>query len=565
MRCSNIDAVIFHNGPIHTLDDADRVVDAVGCAAGRITAVGSLAHVRAATPGAEERDLRGRALYPGFIDAHHHLCFAATYANFPAVRCPPLRSVAQILAAVASCAQATPPGQWLVLVGYNDMALDQARPPTRFELDGIAPLHPVLLIHFSYHEGVLNSLGLARAALDADDPDPPGGWRGRTPAGQLDGRVHERCFGQAEAAARGALLATNRDGWFAAANTYQEAVLSAGITHVCDAAVPPSMEALYRAWHARGDLALGVTMMPLLENMFAEPAARLDGSPPGWSDGRLSLGPLKLFADGGVACALCLSLREAVVQFGVLLARLLRQPSRLPWRLARQQRGHVGADRHLHLGLLYYPREALAALVRSATQRGFGVAIHAAGDEAVATAVDALARAPRGPLPPRIDHFFFFDPPVLRRAVDAGIHVVVQPHQLHDTGDWIRQTGLPRRLAYQGFAQMLAAGAVLAGSSDAPVVDFSVLAAIETAARRRLASGAVLAPEQRISVAQALRMYTRGAAAALGMEGEIGQLRAGARADAVVLSEALERVPAERLGDVGVVATVAGRVEVLVA
>lgn len=562
MRRGEFDALILHNGPIHTLDDTDRVLDAVGFAAGRITAVGARAAVRAATPGADERDLRGRALYPGFIDAHHHLCFAATYANAPAVRSPPLRSLAQILAVVAARVQDTPPGQWIVLIGYNDLALDEARKPTCFELDRVAPLHPVLLIHFTYHEGVLSSLGLARVGLADDGPDPPGGWRGRTPAGQLDGRVYERCFGHAEAVARDALLATDRDGWFARANAYQERVLAAGITHVCDAAVPPSMEALYREWQARGELALGITMMPLVENMFAAPAARLDGPPTGWCDGRLSIGALKLFADGGVACALCLSLREAVVQLGVLLARLLRQRSPLPWRLAQQQRSRFGPDRRLHLGLLYYAPEALDALARTAGQRGFGVAIHAGGDEAIAMAVDALARAPRGPLPPRVDHFFFLDASLLPRVVDADIHVVVQPRQLYDTGDWIRQTGLPRRLVYQGFAQMLESGIVLAGSSDAPVVDFSVLAAIETAVRRRLPSGATLAPEQRISVAQGLRMYTRGAAAALGRDGEIGQLRPGARADAVVLSEELERVPAERLGEVGVLSTFAGRVEV---
>jgi predicted amidohydrolase YtcJ len=561
MRRGDFDRLILHNGAVHTLDDADRVVDAVGFAGGRISAVGSLADVRAATAGAEERDLGGRALYPGFIDAHHHLCFAATYANFPAVRCPPLRRVEQILAAVAACAAYTPEGQWIVLIGYNDAALDDHRPPNRFELDRAAPLHPVLLVHFTYHEGVLNSLGLARTGLAGESADPPGGWRGRTPAGQLDGRVYERCFGHAEAQARNALLATSRDGWFAAADAYQDRLLAAGITHVCDAAVPPSMEALYHEWQARGALHLGVTMMPLIENMYAEPVARLAGPASGWEDGRLAIGALKLFADGGTACALCISLREAIIQFGVLLGRLLRDRSLLPWRLARQQRARLGPDRRLHLGLLYYTPDELAAVVRSAAARGFGVAIHAAGDEAIATAVDVLARAPRGALPPRIDHFFFVDAPALRRAAGSGIHVVVQPRQLYDTGDWLRQTGLPGRLAYQGFAQMLDAGAVLAGSSDAPVVDFSVLAAIQTAVTRRLASGATLAPDQRITPAQALRMYTRGAAAVLGMDGRIGQLRPGARADAVVLNEALDRVPAERLGDVGIVSTLAGRVE----
>ena len=562
MSRRDFDRLILHNAAVHTFDDADRVVDAVGFTGGRITAVGSFAEVRAATPNAEVRDLGGVALYPGFIDAHHHLCFAATYANFPSVRCPPLRRVEQLLAAVAAQAAQTPAGQWIVLIGYNDAALDEHHAPSRFELDRAAPFHPVLLVHFTYHEGVLNSLGLARAGLDVEGPDQPGGWRGRTPAGQLDGRVYERCFGQAEAAARNALLAISRDGWFAAANTYQDRLLAAGITHVCDAAVPASMEALYREWQARGELLLGVTMMPLIENMFADPTARLEGSVSGWEDGRLSIGALKLFADGGIDCGLCITLREAIVQFGVLLGRMLRDRSLLPWRFARRQTSRLGPDHRLHLGLLYYSPDQLAAVVRAAAECGFGVAIHAAGDEAVAIAVDVLERAPRGPLPPRIDHFFFVDAPVLRRAADGGIHVVVQPRQLHDTGDWLRQTGLPGRLAYQGLAQMLDAGAVLAGSSDAPVVDFSVLAAIGTAVTRRLASGAVLTPEQRLTPAQAVRMYTRGGATALGMERRIGQLCPGARADAVVLSDGLDCVPVEHLGEVGVVSTFAGRVEV---
>jgi predicted amidohydrolase YtcJ len=275
----------------------------------------------------------------------------------------------------------------------------------------------VLLIHFTYHEGVLNSLGLARAGLDHAEPDPAGGWRGRSRGGALDGRVYERCFGQAEAAARTARLAGDRERWFAQANAYQQRVLAAGITHVCDAAVPPSMEALYGEWQRRGELALGVTMMPLVENMFAAPTARLDGTASGWRDNRLALGALKLFADGGTACALCLSLREAIVQFGVVLGRMLAQGSLLPWRLARQQPARLGRDGRLHLGLRYYTPEALRLLAHQAAARGFGVGIHAGGDEAIAMAVEALAAVPAGPLPRRIDNNFLNDNTVLRRNI----------------------------------------------------------------------------------------------------------------------------------------------------
>jgi hypothetical protein len=88
-----------------------------------------------------------------------------------------------------------------------------------------------------------------------------------------------------------------------------------------------------------------------------------------------------------------------------------------------------------------------------------------------------------------------------------------------------------------------------------------VLAAIDTAVRRCTADGATLGREQAITAAEALRLYTRGAAATLGMTGEIGVLRPGARADAVVLSEDPAAVPPQRLREIGVRATFAGRVE----
>jgi hypothetical protein len=557
-----VDRLILHNASIHAMDDAGTVAPAIGFADGRVTALGTLADVRAATPRAEERDLGGAVVYPGFIDAHHHFCFAATYAAFAEIRCPPCRTLADVLALLARAAETTPEGQWIVLVGFNEANLAERRKPDRHDLDRVAPRHPVLLIHFTYHEGVLNSLGLRATGLDQLRADPPGGLLGRSSAGIPDGRVFERCFGAAEAVARQGRLAADREQWFRIANGYQERVLAAGITHVCDAAVPTSMERLYREWHRRGELHVGVTMMPLAENMFAVPSDRLDGAVTGWADGRLSLGPLKLFTDGGTSCALCITLRDAILQFAAMLGRTLRHRSLLPWRLALAQPARWGADRRLHTGLLYYDDEALTAVVRAACARGFSVGIHAGGNAAVRQALGALAAAYRGAaLPPRIDHFFFLEEPALRRAVDLGTHVVVQPVQLYDTGPLLRQTGIPSRLAYQAHRQMLDAGLTLAASSDAPVFTFDVVAAIDTAVRRCTADGTRLGPDQAVAAADVLRMYTRGAAATLGMATEIGVLSPGARGDAVVLSEDPAAVPPERLREIGVRATLAGRAE----
>src|SRR5262249_59147780 len=113
----------------------------------------------------------------------------------------------------------------------------------------------------TYHEGVLNSLGLRDAGFGEENADQPGGWLGRTRRGRLNGGVFERCFGRAEAVARAALLAADRDAWFARAHASQERPTAAGITHVCDAAVPPNLEALYRERTRRGELRYGVARL----------------------------------------------------------------------------------------------------------------------------------------------------------------------------------------------------------------------------------------------------------------------------------------------------------------
>lgn len=123
MAVRDFDRLILHNGAVHTMDDATTVAAAVGFAGGRVTAVGTIDTVRAATPNADERDLRGAVVYPGFIDAHHHLCFAATYAAFPEIRCPPCRTLSDVLGVVARTAETTPEGAWIVLVGFNETNL----------------------------------------------------------------------------------------------------------------------------------------------------------------------------------------------------------------------------------------------------------------------------------------------------------------------------------------------------------------------------------------------------------------------------------------------------------
>jgi predicted amidohydrolase YtcJ len=108
--------------------------------------------------------------------------------------------------------------------------------------------------------------------------------------------------------------------------------------------------------------------------------------------------------------------------------------------------------------------------------------------------------------------------------------------------------------------ELVDAGVVVAGSSDAPVTAPDVLAAMQSAMSRRTASGERLAPEQALTALEALALYTRGAAAALGVDHECGALVPGSRADFVVLSRDPTRASAEELGSIAVEQTwISGR------
>lgn len=554
---------ILHHARVRVLDDAGSVAEAIGFRGGRVAAVGALGEVRAAFAApVEEIDLGGTVVVPGFVDAHHHIGLAVAHGGLPEVRWPACRSVADLLAVVRAQAAVTPPGRWLAVYGYDEARLAELRRPTREELDAAAPEHPTLAIHHSFHEGVLSSRGLAALGLDSGSREPEGGRLGRTRSGALDGYVAERCFGPAEAAVRAALLGTDREGWFRAANEYQRRVLAAGITHLADAAVPPTLEALFLEWQRRGELALGISMMPLAESLFAAPFERLGGRPSGWREGRLTIGAMKLFADGGTSCALCFRLRDAVRQFGEMLARSLRERSTVAWRLARDQPFRIDSRLAVHTGFRLFDPPALERMLAAAHARGFGVAVHAGGNEAVEALSRLWGKTSGASTPRRIEHLFFASRETARLAREAGAHAVVQPAHLLETGGIVLASGLPRSLAFHPYRTLADAGVGLAGSSDAPVNSFDVWTAVRAAVERRLADGRAVFPSQALAVHEVLRMYTRGSAAALGMEGEIGTLAPGARADALVLGADPWTLPAERLTEASILATyTAGQLE----
>jgi predicted amidohydrolase YtcJ len=234
-------------------------------------------------------------------------------------------------------------------------------------------------------------------------------------------------------------------------------------------------------------------------------------------------------------------------------------------RAATQQTGfRRGPDGLLHQGILFWEQDALDSAVRTAAARGFQVAQHAIGNEAISIGLTAIERAgealDRLAGRPRLEHAMFIDPPLVRRIADAGAIAVVQPLFVYDFGDSEASAPPPKPIEVMPLRRMLDAGVTLAGSSDYPVSHFDVLRAVKAAATRMTRLGEELEPEQAITVEDTLRAYTQGSALALGVANDVGTISTGKQADLVVLSKSPINADPEHIGDIEVMRTyIAGR------
>jgi hypothetical protein len=187
---------------------------------------------------------------------------------------------------------------------------------------------------------------------------------------------------------------------------------------------------------------------------------------------------------------------------------------------------------------LYFERVQLTEMVRDFDARGFQVAIHAQGDRAIETVLDAyaavLAGTPGNPRRHRIEHGGALYPPLAARAAALGIVVASQPGFMSTLGDGFAAAFGDRAAELYAFRSWRRAGITVAGSSDAPVITADPLLGLRDAVLRRTGDGLVLGPAERLPAGDALDLYTTQAAFAMHREGEIGTLEPGKLADIVL-------------------------------
>ena len=169
-RNSNPD-LILRGGKVTTLDRANPLVAAVAISKGKFVAVGSDKDVmNLAGPDTQTIELKGRRVRPGLIDNHMHIIRGGLNFNME-LRWDGVRSLADAMAMLKRQVAATPPPQWVRVVGgFSETQFVEKRLPTIDELNAVAPDTPVFLLHL-YDRAILNAAALRVVGYTKETPD----------------------------------------------------------------------------------------------------------------------------------------------------------------------------------------------------------------------------------------------------------------------------------------------------------------------------------------------------------------------------------------------------------
>ena len=215
-------------------------------------------------------------------------------------------------------------------------------------------------------------------------------------------------------------------------------------------------------------------------------------------------------------------------------------------------------DRPGHKGEPIFDAASFAEAAVAIDRRGMQITVHAIGDAAVRIALDGYqaARAANGPRDSRhrIEHIEMIDAADIPRLADLGVIASVQPlHAPQGESPTTRSIGPDRARQAYPWRDLHQAGAVVAFSSDWPIVPVDPLLGIQTALTRQPHLPSL--PDQRLPLMEALKAFTCNGAYAGFMEGHTGKIRAGMLADLVLLDGDIEATPPDKIAEMGITLT----------
>jgi len=523
---------IVENARIRTMDAGRSTASRLGILNGRVVGLDEeLDGVQA-----DRRvDLEGAPVLPGFHDAHFHLMLTGFRLAAVDVRSAVAPTMDAVLAAVRAASQTLPDGEVVFASGYDQNIIGAH--PSAAQLDEASGGRAVVMEHVSAHMTTVSTavFDLIGHTGGHGVPDVAGGHVARDAEGRATGLLQENAQnliehlrepGTQEQVARYIELASRH-------------AIEYGLTSISEPGARYAFTA-YQTARERGAVMPRIVYMPFVSRLrsirvFEDGEGWLgfdDGIRTGLGDDRLMLGPMKIVTDGSLIG------RSAAMH-------------------------HCYHGESENSGFMRFGPEELREAIVAGHRAGWTIAAHAIGDAAIDHVLDGFEEAqrvlPRPGVRHRIEHFAVADDAQVARAAALGVVPVPQGRFISEFGDGMAAAlGAERAQHCYRMRSLLDAGIVLPGSTDSPIADANPLRSIHDMVNRTTASGAVLAPEERISAYEAVHAYTVGSSHAVGQEHERGRLISGMLADLVVLSDDVLAVDPSSIGDVTVRATMIG-------
>ena len=465
-------------------------------------------------------NLNGKTVIPGFIDTHIHVADFGRFLTWIDLR--DVKSIKEMQSSLKERAQKAPLGKWIIGQGWDQTRFQEKRLPTRYDLDLVSPRNPVVFYHQCGQICIVNSKAFELACVTKQTSAPSGGTIDKdAETGELTGVLRDNATNLVWKI----VPEPSEEELVEAAGLACEKIVEAGVTSIHWMVLSSVEIPIIKRLHRENKLPLRVYVvipMNLLDNV-AGLNSQID-----FKDNIVKMGGIEILADGYLAA-----------RTAALLQPYSDDPATSGILLSKQEEMNASADKIL--------------------KAGFQPVIHAMGDKAVDAALTLIEqtskKVPKKDVRYRIEQAAVLNKGLLERMKKQKVIVSVQPRVIaSEFSVWsaLEHLGPKRARWLYPLKTLLKEGIKVIGGSDCPMEPLSPLLGIQSAVTR----DHIL--EERITVDEALRMYTVDAAYASFEENIKGSIETGKLADLTIISRDLHESLPNEIGNIEVDMTIVG-------
>jgi predicted amidohydrolase YtcJ len=511
------------------MDPKKTVASALAVKDGRIIMIGDDREIMAVKGKKTECiDLEGKAVLPGFIDAHTHFMDGGLSLNHVQLR--DAADKKDFISRIRKKALDLKRGEWILNGDWDHQGFNEPEMPRKEWIDPVTPENPVCVNRIDKHTVLVNSLALKAAGISSYTNDPQGGKIEKDPVdGEPTGILKDAAIDLVTGILPEPGMQTKKTAVLRAV----EHAHSLGVTSVHDMAYSTENFEVYRQLLQDGNLDIRICLyIPIAAiDRFMEMAEKVPSG-----NRVLKLGGLKAFVDGALGASTALFFEPYLDnpdESGIFLSDM-------------------------------YPDGIMEKRLFLADEAGLDVAVHAIGDRANHILIDLMEKVinSNGPRDRRwrIEHVQHIGPDDIARMSRLGIFASVQPYHAYDDGCWAHlKLGQERIRWSYPFQTLLNQGVKLVCGSDWTVAPLNPFLGIFSAVTRKTRDGKHpngWIPEEKISLIEAVRGYTVNPSFAEGSEDFKGILAPGKIADIIVLRHDIFKMPADEIKNNEVILTI---------